>query len=338
MTIGGNPLVMKEINTNLVRRVLRAQRSATRQQLAAATGLSIVTVAAIAGQLILAGEAREGDQIPSNGGRPSRLVEFNADYAKVLALFAHEIAGKDRLSLRVANLYGECVDAGEEETAPESLAAFEPLIDRMLAKHPSIKAIGFGLPGIESGGTIVALDYRPLIGAPIIEHFRLKYGLLVLFENDVNSAVMGCCRRQSIDAHETVVYLYVPRKYPPGAGIRIGGKLFKGRNNFAGEVAHLPLGIGWGQPELYGSFDRICLAIAKLIVALASVINPDKVILHGEFLGRDHMKAIADICGRDLPVDVAPRLEVSENFTLDFQTGLIEETLTLLEPINPLSD
>ena len=136
MAFGGNPLVMKEINTNLVRRVLRAQRSATRQQLAAATGLSIVTVAAIAGQLILAGEALEGDQVPSNGGRPSRLVEFNAGYAKVLALFAHEIAGRDRLSLRVANLYGECVESGEEEAAPESLAAFEPLIDRMLARHP----------------------------------------------------------------------------------------------------------------------------------------------------------------------------------------------------------
>lgn len=338
MAFGGNPLVMKEINNNLVRRVLRALRSATRQQLAAATGLSIVTVAAIVQQLILAGEAREGDQVPSNGGRPSRLVEFNADYAMVLVLFAHEIAEKDRLSLRVANLYGECIDAGEVEATPESLASFEAPIDRMLARHPSIKAIGFGLPGVEAGGKILALDYRPLVGAPIIEHFRLRYGLPVLFENDVNAAVMGYCRRRPIDPLETVVYLYFPRKYPPGAGIRIEGRLFKGRNNFAGEVAHLPLGIGWGQPELYNTAGRICPAIAKLIVALASVLNPDTVILHGEFLGPQHLKAIGEMCGRDLLADVVPRLAISEDFTLDFQTGLIEETLSLLEPKNPLSD
>jgi hypothetical protein len=100
------------------------------------------------------------------------------------------VKGQDTLCLRVCNLYGTVIASREGPFAAMSLSDFEPYIDEMFEEYPGIKAIGFGLPGIELGGKIVALDYQRLIGSPIIKHFESRYLVPVLFENDVNAAVL----------------------------------------------------------------------------------------------------------------------------------------------------
>lgn len=332
VSMGANALVLKDYNTRLIRQALKNARTATVRGLAVATGLSVVTVGTIVQSLVASGTAREEELVPSNGGRPSRQYSFDETQALALALFTREVDGRDTLCLRVADLYGTILEAADHPLGSASLTTFEPPIDRLLLRYPAVKALGFGLPGIEYQGTIVALDYRNLEGTQILEYFQKRYELPVVFENDVNAAVLGRGLREGESAAETEAYLYFPRKYPPGAGIRVNGQLLKGRRHFAGEISWLPLGIHWGDPALADSPEASADAIAQVVVSLTATLAPESIVLYGEFLTPAHLAVIRTLCARRLPADMVPDLTLTDDFTRDFEDGLIALTLNLIEP------
>lgn len=334
---------IKEINALLVRKALKARRQATKQQLAADTGLSSMTVGTVLQSLELNGEALEAELLSSQGGRPARQFRFNENHAQALILFTHEHQGRDILHMRVANLFGECLFARDEPLADIGLGSFEPFIDKAIDEYPAIGAIGLGLPGVEIDGRVVCLDYPSLVGTALSAHYRDRYGLPLVLENDVNAAALGYCRRKGIQGAAATVYLYFPRRYTPGAGLCIGGELYRGKSGYAGEVASMPLGIDWKDPLLYGSKEAWARAIGRLVAAVSALLNPAQVILHGEFLAEADAAAIAAECAQLMPHNALPSIELSPDFSLDFQDGLLEEALALLEPrlssaIKPYSD
>jgi predicted NBD/HSP70 family sugar kinase/predicted transcriptional regulator len=333
---GSNSIAVKEHNIRLVRRILRSRQtatgmSATKQQIAETAGLSTVTVGTILQQLAENGEVFEAETQASSGGRPAKAYRFNEDHAHVLVLFTQERNKEDMLYIRVANLFGECID-GEDLPLPAALQieSFVPYITPMLEKYPSIGAIGFGLPGVELNGMLVTCDIS-LVGASITSFYREQFGLPVLLENDVNAAVAGYCLRNSFGGEGTVVYLFFPQNHGPGAGICIGGSLYRGFTNSAGEIGFLPLGIDWCDHSIYGDFRLSCSAVSKAIVSVAGILNPERVILHGDFLTDVHMEQIRKNCGDILPQQFLPEISCSPDFTQDYQSGIIGETLDLLQ-------
>lgn len=332
MNSNANAIVMKEINTNLVRRVLKIKREATRHQIAEATGLSTVTVASILQKLIEENMVFDAGLVASMGGRPSQLFRFNEEHSHVLVLFTHEEKGLDVLYIRIANLAGVPVYEKEVPLSDIHLNTFEAFIDMALEEYSSIRAIGFGLPGVELNGRVLGADYPALAGTQFIEHYQKRYQLPVIFENDVNAACVGYCRAHQIESEAATLYLYFPQKYPPGGGIYIDGKLYKGFSNFAGEIAGMPVGIDWHDPALYQSPERICTAISKVITAINMLLNPHSIILYASFLTDAHLLEIQQRCERYQPANSLAALQLADDFTLDYQNGMIAQTLMLLEP------
>ena len=76
MNLSGNALMMREVNSNLVRKTLQTKKQATKQQIAEAAGLSTVTVATIIQELLETNEIFEVNQAPSSGGRPAHQFRF----------------------------------------------------------------------------------------------------------------------------------------------------------------------------------------------------------------------------------------------------------------------
>jgi predicted NBD/HSP70 family sugar kinase len=337
MSHSANALVMKEININLVRRTLKLMREATKMQIAEATGLSTVTVATILQKLVRENIAFDAGSVASMGGRPAQRFRFNENHAHTLVLFTHEHDGLDMLHVRVANLNGECVYAEDAPLTDINLHTFEPYIDAALGEYASIRAIGFGVPGVEFDGHVLLADYPALTGTAFLAHYQGRYGLPLIFENDVNAACIGYCRRNGIESEAATLYLYFPQKYTPGGGIYINGALYKGFSHYAGEVAGMPLGIDWNDATLYKSPERICEAIATLIVAVSHLLNPQSVILYGTFLDDVHLRDIERRCMARQPVNSIPHLSLAADFTLDYQDGIIEQALALLEPQLPIT-
>ena len=326
-----NALVMKEINIHLVRTVLKTKVEATKHEIAQATGLSSVTVGTILKKLMENNEVFDAGLADSMGGRPAQLFRFNENHAHILVLFTHERNGLDILYVRVANLIGDCIYEHETSLSDIDLHTFEPYIADALEDYPTIQAIGFGLPGVELDGKIEWMDYQALGGTEFVAHYHERYQLPVMVENDVNAAIVGYCKRNEIEETATL-YLYFPGKYPPGGGIQINDELFKRYRNYAGEIAAMPLDIDWQDPALYTSPERINAAIAKVIAAISMLLNPESVVLFGTFLSDDHLSVIRQHCVERLPFNSIPYVYLASNFTLDYQQGMIEETLALLSP------
>ncbi|GGF70786.1 hypothetical protein GCM10010912_15010 [Paenibacillus albidus] len=330
--ISGNAIVIKEVNMNLVRKALRERGSGTKQQLAEATGLSLVTVGTVLQQLLQTQEVKEGGLASSRGGRPAQEFKYNEDYAQALIVYTHEQDGRITVRSTVVNLYGKAVHQAECEVEGVNIPVLERIIDGLLAEYPAVQAIGLGLPGAEFAGTMVVSDYKELIGQPVTAHLQERYGVPVIMENDVNAAVLGFSKNSGLPKNRTVVYIYFPELYPPGSGIMIQGKLHKGKGNFAGEISWLPLGIDWTEAGLYASFERLSGALAKLIVTLSSILNPDTVVLYGSSLTPEHLPAITGSCRAQLPAGAVPELLLSKDFAVDYIGGMIERTLATLEP------
>lgn len=336
-SIRGNAMIIKEVNIGLVRKVLKAEGEATKQQIAKATGLSAVTVGTILQQLLQTSEVMEADLSASSGGRPAQRFKYNGDYAFALILFPYETDGRIVVRSTVVNLLGNVVYDQTEKVEQVDLACFEQIIDSLMRSYSAIRAIGFGLPGAEWEGKIFVSDYKSLIGVSFVEYFRQRYEIPVIMENDVNSAVVGYCERFEVQTSATVVYLYFPDRFPPGAGIFINGRLFKGRRNFAGEVSNIPLGIPWGEESLIASSEKIEQAIVRLIISISAVLNPDYVVLNGSFIEKATGKRMAELCSKELPESAIPEIIVSEDFTADYLQGMVVQTLATLEPSIVLS-
>ena len=326
--MGVSTLSLKDLNARLVRRALKNARSATVRDLSAATGLSTVTVGTILQEFVSDGTALEADMVPSNGGRPSRVFQFNAAKAFALVLYGREIERHDTLCLRVADLDGRITDSENIPFEAESIESFDAAIERMLNLFPEIGVIGFGLPGIEYGGILIEIDYDNLAGGSLRGHIEEQFGLPVVIENDVNAAVLGRGRLEG--AAESEVYVYFPEKSPPGAGIRIRDQLLKGRRNSAGEVKWIPLDIPWGTSSLLNS-PRILDAVAKIIVTITAVIAPESVVLYGKCLTPSLLSVIRENCIRLLPNEMVPVLSLADDFGADFEEGLVGLCLDELE-------
>lgn len=275
-----NTAQVRSMNQHSVRRQLLSLHSATKAQLASATGLSPMTVGTLIAQMQQAGEVYEQEAVPSGGGRPSALYAYEKDFALMMIVFGYQKDNNNFICVRIKNLFGEVVASCESFVEDVTLERLEELMEQALTagqagaglEEPApgapvtiaeqavrgakangqlmgqkIRVIGFGLPGVERDGRIVSNDYASLVGIDLIDHFRQRYHAEVRFINDINSVVYGYYDRvkplaacKTMELSPAVVGIYYPRLYYPGAGIIIDGKIYLGSQNFAGEVCRLP--------------------------------------------------------------------------------------------------
>ncbi len=325
--LSANTVVIKEVNKELVRNQLKQLREATIHQLSQKTGLSVVTVNSLLAEMKETGEVFEGSMIPSNGGRPSILYAYNENFRLAVVIYGYQKKGSNLIHFLVVNLFGECVERREVYIPDVEVESFCPYIDEAVQKYPTVGAIGFGLPGSEENGIILSNDYKQLVGSGFMQFYRERYGLPVVFVNDVNAAVNGYyASRENL---KCVVGLYFPRIYLPGGGIIVNGQIHHGFRSFAGEFTGLPLGIDWLRLD-YTDGAAVAEAVGRLLAAYCCMIAPEEFVLYGDFFTKESADRIRNYAQGLLPEYFEVWVRVSGNFEKDFETGTIQASLELL--------
>lgn len=332
--MNANTSLMKEINLHALRQAMKARRKLSKPQLAELTGLSVVTVNALVKILLARGEILEDAALPSSGGRPATAYRFNEMHSLVLTVYMHEEGGVDTLFVSVDTLYGEPVATERRVLREVTLENLDAIVEAYIGSYPAIKAMAFGLPGTELDGRMVMIDYEGLRGKALTKYFEEKYRRVVVFENDLNAAVAGYCCRRSVAKTDCVVGVYFPEKYPPGAGIFIHGQIYRGRDGFAGEINHLPLGIDW--THLPAAPDALPHALVKIVLSVACTFNPHHLVFYGRRLSREIIERLPELCAPRLDPALLPKLVLSEAFSADFAAGIRHIGLKQLEPVLPL--
>jgi len=101
-----------------------------------------------------------------------------------------------------------------------------------------ILGIGIEMPGMVDSETGINKTYM-VSDQPVAAIFSKKFGMEVLIENDAKARAFAELRFGLAHARQNVLAIYLD--WGIGLGIIVNGKLYKGRDGFAGEFGHLPM-------------------------------------------------------------------------------------------------
>ncbi|MCQ4085420.1 ROK family transcriptional regulator [Saccharibacillus sp. JS10] len=324
--------LMKQINMNTVRQALKRLETTTKPQLAAETGLSVVTIAALVRELEQEGEIREEQLGVSTGGRPATIYRFNYEYRLALSIHLHEQNGIDTLFAAVVNLRGEVLKQEERPFDTWNQTSLLNWIDQWISVYPQIHIVGLGIPGQVVDGEIVVSSHNELRGTSPATWIQERFGLQVLIENDVNAALHGYLLQENKPeriSNEIVLGLYFPKKYPPGMAISINGTLIGGKRGMAGEVKYLPLDIDWTQPPIGEEWQEV---LCRIIHTASVILAPERIVLYDEVTEQESLMNNWQSFLQRYPLPAEPNIHKSERFSEHFATGLHDLALQAIEP------
>ncbi|MFE2600425.1 ROK family transcriptional regulator [Streptomyces sp. NPDC059396] len=246
---GGDPSLLRRINSAVVLHALRGAGPLTLTDLTRITDLSRPTVEGVVEGLIDAGLVCES--APEEGetrrqGRPARRFRFRAEAGHLLGI---EI-GPHRIAALLSGLDGRIIGAGSREVsekadADERLERVRLVVADVLRRtgvaRSSLRAVGVGSPGIvEADGTVRLGTALPgWTGLALGERLRRSFRCPVLVENDANAAAVAEQWKGAATDSDDIVFVLAGLS--PGAGALIGGRLHRGFGGAAGEIGALHL-------------------------------------------------------------------------------------------------
>lgn len=114
----------------------------------------------------------------------------------------------------------------------------ENVIREKQIPRDKILGIGIEMPGMVDSETGINKTYM-ISDEPVAEVFRKKFGMEVLIENDAKARAFAELRFGLAHNRQNVLAIHLD--WGVGLGIIVNGKLYKGRDGFAGEFGHLPM-------------------------------------------------------------------------------------------------
>jgi glucokinase-like ROK family protein len=251
MTRTATASLMRSINRAAVLNLIRQDGPIARSAIARRLHMSLPTVMRIVEDLIEEDFVRFRGTSESTGGRPRALLEFNGDAYAVVGVDL----GGTKMFGTVADLAGnvqhEIYLPHNCDGPRDPLERLCELIDRLLdaPRLPGqrIRGIGIGAPGttLSQEGVVTwapSLGWRDL---PLKQILDERFDEPVFVENDVRLATLGEWGFGAGRGTQNLVCIAVGTGI--GAGIILGGVLYRGHNQSAGEIGYLPPG-----PEFLG--------------------------------------------------------------------------------------
>lgn len=205
--------------------------------------LSTPKVISLLSELKNEGMIEELGQGTSSGGRRPNLYGNKADafYIVVISINLY------KTSVTIFN--GKNEQIGQDHILPLTISHGTSIIDPIVeftesmvanTQIPREKILGIGIemPGLVDSQTGINKTYM-ISDRPVGEVFREKFNLEVLIENDAKARAFAELRFGAARSKRNVLALHM--EWGIGMGIIVNGKLYKGRDGFAGEFGHLPM-------------------------------------------------------------------------------------------------
>jgi predicted NBD/HSP70 family sugar kinase len=284
-----NQRAVRRHNLGVVLRQVVARGPRSRATIALETGLNKSTVSSLVTELIELGLlAESGAERRGVVGRPGLVVQLDGRGAVGLGL---EI-GVDYLAVHAADLTG-AVHERRRDAQENRGRSPDAVLDRVagLAREAlaRLRARGLrpagatvSLPGLVDvgSGTLVVAPNLHWEDVPVVDALaaRLSEPLPVSADNEANLSALA--ERWDGAGRDMQDFLHVSGEVGVGAGIVLGGDLFRGTRGFGGELGHVTVDPA-GRPCECGS--RGCL---ETKVGLEALVAAAGVADAGELLER----------------------------------------------------
>ncbi|MFB6658836.1 ROK family transcriptional regulator [[Kitasatospora] papulosa] len=236
--------------------LIRSGEATTRGELQQATGLSRSTVGHRLDQLFGAGWLR-GATGTSTGGRPSARLEFDPAHAVVLVADLEtrhaRAAVLDLAGTILAEHTGDLVIADGPDRALDQLARwFGPLLDAAGTVPGRVCGVGLSVPGPVDWDSAQIVQPPIMPGwdrFPVRERMRDAWTehvgpmpaegpLPVFVDNDANLMALA---EQRAGHPDCGAFVLVKASTGIGAGVVVGGEVYRGIDGGAGDIGHIRL-------------------------------------------------------------------------------------------------
>jgi hypothetical protein len=317
--------LMKELCANSIRRVLKNLRTATVDELSNTAHIDRETTVGIVTELCRSGEFL----------KTCETYCFNSSYKLILAIC---VLGKNKVSAAVCDLYGEYLIKNEIPGNPNTLDFFNDIVEEYLKKYPAIALLSFGMPGFEEKRShhLLTVDFPNLEWMHFLDHFMERFGLPAIIENETNAAVLALYEKRNMGEGKCATAIYAPKVYGPGSAICIDGKIYRGRDNAAGEVIFLNTDVRWRHFELhapdYSKIDDPVKVIADIAIPFVAILNPDLLAIYSDWLPENTIELLRNYLFEAIPREFHPEILFIPNILPDSLDGLTCLALKALDP------
>ncbi|MCG8925831.1 ROK family protein [Lentzea sp. CC55] len=231
---------LRQVRLGNLRTVLLAlvDRPGSRADLAARTGLTKATLSNLTEPLLANGILVEEPATLAGMGRPSKPLRFHPDGPVAVGA---EI-NVSHLAVETLGLDGETLDRHLVPADMRKVPADE-VLDRVAALVREVsgprKLLGAGLaiPGVVHDGVVVRAPNLPkLVGVPLAEGLTARLGVEVELDNEANLAALAHLWPKHLAGED---FVHVTADVGIGAGVVLGGEVYRGASGFAGELGHV---------------------------------------------------------------------------------------------------
>lgn len=317
-------MISKDIrleNCNLIATAFCDEKILSASQIAAATGLSVVTVNAALNEMCDSGEVIKNGPSKNKNGRPSLQYEYNRVYHCGAAIFAYNKNNGIEINLLVLNKFADILQSNNYEFSSIDESHILSLLDKSKADFPRIKTLLLGFPGFESNNSIQSCDFSEFLDDNFVQKIKTKYDLEVEFANDINVATYGHNKAMN-EGIQNEIGIFFPKIFPPGAGILINGSIYSGSGGFAGEIGNIPVKIAWNELHLHSKAE-IAMQITPFIMQFICILNPQSIVVYCEYMDESVIEKIISNVKNLLHSSYIPSIKLLDTYRDDFKNGLI---------------
>jgi glucokinase-like ROK family protein len=252
--------LVRKFNTAVVLNTIRRMAPLSRAEVAKFTGLNRSTVSQIINALLNRSLVQETVLQSDRVGRPGLLLELNPSGGFALGI---EI-GVDFISLVVTDfvanvLWRQRVRSDAHDSQEAILERAYEMTEEGLRQGRALNmrplGIGLGVPGLVDL-RLGELRFAPNLGwrdVPLCRLWSQRFNLPVFVDNEAKAGALG--EYYFGTARGVDDFIYLNAGVGLGAGIMIGGKIFRGSHGYASEVGHILMD---PQGELCGCGKRGC--------------------------------------------------------------------------------
>lgn len=266
----------------IILRALQERGEATRPQLAAATGLSLVTVTHVIAKLCGSGAVSPGEMIPSGGGRPVRQYRYNRHHGYHVLI--HLVREDKVLCGRIEELdmEGGVIRQREGHFAYIDKESFDGWLDTLCRRR--------------TPRSITLCTGEEISKAELAAHWQKRYRCTV------HTPSVAAVLSKSKEGEAT---LYLPEGENASCAIYRNGKIQE-----SGPLHLLPLPCEWREIQ---HSDRSLLeeSVARLLQIITCLAAPGKITLHStirnpRLLERIRYNADTKLKGQLPPIHFTP--------------------------------
>lgn len=247
---GADPRFMREHNRLLVLNCVRTHEPISRVAISRLTGLSRTAISTIMDVLLKEGLVREGETQSAApvGGRRAILLHFNAGAGYILGVDmgrTHLILLLTDLAATIRARYSGPFDVNQGPAAclPQLAATMRQFIDQHGVTWSQVVGVGIGIPGPFDAAHHMLAAAPPRMpgwnGVDVRDILGRELGVPIYADNDANMGALGESRYGAARGVADLAYIKIGTGI--GAGLVIGGQLYRGSRGSAGEIGHVTI-------------------------------------------------------------------------------------------------